>query len=105
MAFQEDSFEKFRRLFLISNIFIVALITVISIFLAFRTCIDSCENFDYFFLVGFAFSFPGWAYLILYGFGCYDKEDLRRTVSAFFASLQIIVFLGLSIFYFVDYFF
>ena len=105
MAFDEILFEKLRRLFLISNIIIVALITVFSIIFAFLTLIDSSEGFGYFFIIGLALSFPGWTFLILYGFGCYDTEDWRRTVSAFLASLQIIVFLFLLIIYFIEYFF
>ena len=105
VAFDENLFEKLRRLFLISNIIIVALITVITLILAFLTLIDSSEGFSYFFLIGLALSFPGWTFLILYGFGCYDTKDWRRTVSAFLASLQIIVFLLLLIIYLFEYFF
>ena len=105
MAFDENLFAKLRRIFLISNIIIVAFITVFSIIFAFLTLIDSSEGFSYFFLIGLALSFPGWTFLILYGFGCYDTKDWRRTVSAFLASLQIIVFLLLLIIYLFEYFF
>jgi hypothetical protein len=105
VAIDENLFAKLRRLFLISNILIVALITVLWIIFAFLTCIDSCEGFLDFALIGLALTIPGWAFLILYGWGCYDMKDWRRTVSAFIASLQIIVFLLLPIIYFIEYFF
>ena len=105
MAIDEHLFAKLRRFFLISNIFIVALITVLWIIFAFLTCIDSCEGFTEIALIGLSLTIPGWAFLILYGFGCYDTKDWRRTVSAFLASLQIIVFLLLLIIYLIEYFF
>ena len=105
MAFDEYLFEKLRRLFLISNIIIVAMIGVSSIIFAFLTSIDSIKGFNDTLLIGLALSIPGWTFLILYGWECYDTKDWRRTVAAFLASLQIIVFLSLLIIYFIDYFF
>lgn len=105
MAIDEHLFPKLRRFFLISNIVIVALITVLWIILAFLTFADSYEDFIDIALIGLAITIPGWVFLILYGFGCYDTKDWRRTVSAILASIQIIVFLLLLIFYFIEYFF
>jgi len=105
MAIDENSFAKLRRFFLISNIIIVALITVLWIIFAFLTCIDSCEGFIDLTLIGLALTIPGWAFLILYGWGCYDTKDWRRTVSVILASLQIVVFLLLPIIYLFEYFF
>ena len=105
MSADESIYTKFRRFLLIMNIFIVALINGMSTILAFRTCLDSCVGFNDFLLIGLALSIPGWAFLIMYGFGCYDSKDWRRTLSAVLASLQIIIFLLLPIIYSIDYFY
>ena len=99
MAIDENLFEKFRRFFLISNIFIVALITIIWMILGFLSIVDSLEDFNDIALIGLALTIPGWTFLILYGFGCYDTKDWRRSASAILASIQIIVFLLLLITY------
>ena len=103
MAVDESLFVRFRRFFLISNILIIALISILAVTFAVLTCMDSCEGFNNFLLIGLALTIPGWAFLILYGFGCYDTEDWRRTISGILAALQFIVFLLLSISYFVVY--
>lgn len=105
MTIDESLFEKPRRLFLISNIIIVAMIGVSSLILALLASINSIKGMRDYLLIGLALTFPGWTFLILYGWGVYDMHDWRRTVAAFLASLQIIVFLSLLIVYFFDYFF
>ena len=104
MAIDEKLFARFRRFLLISNIAIVALITVVWIILAFRTLVNSYESFLDIALIGLAITIPGWVFLILYGFGCYDTNDWRRTVSALLATLQIVVFVIFLVIYFIKYF-
>lgn len=104
MAIDEKLFARFRRFLLISNIIIVALITVVWIILVFLTLVDSFESFIDIALIGLALTLPGWVFLILYGFGCYDMRNWIRTVSAFLASLQIVVFLILLVNYFIKFF-
>ena len=104
MAIDEKILARFRRFLLISNINIIALITVVWIILAFLTLVDSYESFIDIALIGLALTLPGWVFLILYGFGCYDTKNWIRTVSAFLASLQIVVFLILLVNYFIKFF-
>lgn len=80
------------------------MITVVRIILAFRTLVNSYESFLDIALIGLAITIPGWVFLILYGFGCYDTNDWRRTVSALLATLQIVVFAIFLVIYFIKYF-
>ena len=68
-GFDDERYERFRRFFLVSNILIVGLITLASDVLAFME-IEKSEGWSSNFIVGQALSFPGWNFLILYGFGC-----------------------------------
>ena len=93
MTTDENLYKKLRRFFLISNITIVALIGVTSTIIALLASIENIRAMRDYLVIGLALTIPGWTFLILYGWGCYDVKDWRRTISAVLAALQIIVFL------------
>ena len=93
-GFDDERYERLRRFFLVSNIIIVALITLSSLVLGFME-IEKSEGWSHYYIIGLALALPGWIFLILYGFGCYNTKDWRRAVSAILAAAQLIVFLTL----------